>query len=93
MALLQPVTLPPISTLPEKDEAEPEQQEPEPEQQELEPWQHEPDYGRDKLNQQFKSCMRNFNENVLKWHVLNICQKNTQQVLRHPAWREPRQLK
>ena len=43
LAPLQPVSLPPISTLPEEDEPEPEQQEPEPEQQEPEPEQHEPE--------------------------------------------------
>ena len=51
---------------PEQQEPGPEQQEPESEQQELESEQHEPDYGRDKFNQQFKSCMRDFNKNVLK---------------------------
>ena len=59
LAPLQPVSSPPISTLPEKDE-------PEPDQQELEPEQHESDYERDQLNQQFKSCKRDFKKNVLK---------------------------
>ena len=56
----KPVSLPLISTLPEKVE-------PEPEQQELEPEQYESDDERDKLNHQFKSCIRDFNKNVLKW--------------------------
>ena len=65
----QPVSLPPISTFPEKDEPESAQQEPEPEHLELEPEQHKPVYGLDKLNQQFKSCMSDLKENVLKWHT------------------------
>ena len=68
LASLQPVPLSPISTLPEKDD-------PEPEQQELEPEQHEPDYGRNKLTQQFKSCMGDFNENVLNWRTEYMSEK------------------
>ena len=72
---VQLVSLPPISTHHEEDESEPEQQEPEPEQQELEPEQHEPDDERDKLNQQFKSCIRDFNKNILKWCTEYMPQK------------------
>ena len=43
MAPLKPVSLPPISTLPEEDEPKPEQQEPEPDQHEPEQEQQEPE--------------------------------------------------
>ena len=69
LAPLLPASLPPISTLSEKDEPEPEQQELKPEQRELEPEQHEPDDKCDELNQQYKICMRDFNEKVLKWRT------------------------
>ena len=45
---LQPVYLPPISTLSEKDEPEPDQQEPEPDQQEPEQEQQESDRNQQK---------------------------------------------
>ena len=43
LATLQPVYLPPISTLSEKDEPEPDQQDPEPDEQEPEQEQQEPE--------------------------------------------------
>ena len=87
LAPLKPVSSPPISTLPEKDEPKPEQQELEPEQQELEPEQHEPDDERDKLNQQFKSHIQDLNENVLKWQT-EYMPENTKQALSNLALRD-----